>query len=596
MNLPAWLDLKPHIRGVFGFQTSNRGWYTAFKCGVAVGLPVLIGQALGDPIFGLLAFTGSFSSQYGFGASGRLRVRLMVGASVFLVMATLVGWVTAGIPGLTILAMATTAFLATLTATTFKIGPPAAFYMVMAVGLTNRLIDGGVDPWRLLGAVCVGAVIGVAMGLSDLLFDRFGPERQAVEDAETCIESFATNRNPKLASSMQQRCAAAVNDAWTMVTDAGWAVESYDRKVEHRTLDKLGHRLLAVHSRYLRIVSALATGEGLSDGNAMVLPRRHTRETSLGRPGIGTMIAGALTWPSEPLLIAMRNWIGVSLAGLIGLSLGPDRINWPAAFTVLMLHTGGSRVGQTHRSIQRLIGTFLGVGLYTLLAMWNPQGVWLAVVLAVSQALTTYLLPRNYAVAVAPITAMTMLIVAHASGLAPAHTFSVVLIQDRLVDNTISVVSALIVVWLTFRHTSVAFLRAYARRVVEAAEQVLDDLALGRQETRRARRDRQALYITLLEADMVAKRAMADDDHKGDPNAHGANAYASMTQALQTFGYQVLGYCWAPDPIDRSPFIAAGDALSSITNRAVRRPRTPDELESDIVAARDHLDRITYER
>lgn len=593
MNLPAWLNLKPHIRGVFGFQTSNRGWYTAFKCGVAVGLPVLIGQLMGDPSFGFLAFVGSFSSQYGFGSAGRMRIRLMLGASVLLILATLVGWMTAGIPALTILALASTAFLATLAATTFDIGPPAAFYMVMAVGVTNRLIDDGIDPYRLLLAVHMGAIIGVAMGLSDLLWDRFGPERGAVEHAEAAVEAFTNHRDPETATSVQQTCAVAVNQAWTQLLDAGWAANDYDREVDNKTLDTLGVRLIALHERYLQISASWATGSFNKDGNPVTMPRQHTRETTLGRPSISMMVNGALNWPSEPLLIAMRNFIGVALAGVIALGFGTDRVYWAATFTVLMLHTGGSRVGQTYRSIQRLVGTILGVGLFTLLAMWNPTGIWLVLVLTACQSLTTYLLPRNYAVAVGPITAMTMLIVAHATGLAPENTLNLLLIQERLVDNLISVTSAIIVVWVTFRHSSVAFLRAYSRRVVEAAEQVLDDLALGRQSTRRARRDRQALYITLLEADAVAKRAIADDPHKHDPNAKGASAYAAMVKELQALGYQILGLCWAPDPEDRGPFVAAGDALSMITNRHVRRTRSPEELEGDIRASRMQLDAVS---
>lgn len=590
MAFPAWLNLKPHIRGVFGFQTSDRGVYTAVKCGVAVGLPVLIGQLMGDPGFGFLAFVGTFSSQYGFGAAGRLRIRLMAGASVLLILATLVGWVTAGIPALTIMAIATTAGLATLTATTFRIGPPAAFYMVMAVGVTNRLIDDGIEPTRLLLAVIMGAVIGMAMGLSDLLWDRFGPERAAVADAEAEVQRFVDHRDKTTITEVQHRSAAAVNHAWTQMTDAGWADDPDDKKVDHPALDALGARLKALHERYLQVWAGWATQDFHADGTAMALPRRHTRETSLGRPPMDMMINGALTWPSEPLLIALRNVAGVSLAGIIALSLGSDRVYWAAAFTVLMLHTGGTKEGQTHRSIQRLIGTILGVGVYALIAWWNPAGIWLVVVLIACQSMTTYLLPRNYALAVAPITAMTMLIVAHATGLAPENTFSLTLIEERLVDNTISVIAAIIVVWTTFRHSSVAFLRAYSRRVVEAAEQVLDDLALSRQDTRRARRHRQALYISLLEADEVSMRAIADDPHKADSPSIGASSYVAMAKELQSFGYVVLGLCWAQDQQDRAHYVAAGDALSAITNRSVKRRREPSDLEAELRAARHRLE------
>ena len=584
MNQSSLFNLKPHIRGVFGFQTSSRGWYTAFKCGVAVGLPVLLGMAMGDPGFGFLAFTGTFASQYGFGAAGRLRVRLMVGAGVLLLLATLVGMVTANNAALTILALVGTAFMATLTATTFRIGPPAAFYMVMAVGVTNRLISDGTAPERLLPAVAVGVVIGIAMGLSDLLFDRYGVERAGVVTAEAAVQRFVDHRDPATAAQVQAMTANAVNEAWTRLTDAGWAAQDEDRVDTNPDLADLGKRLLVLHQGYLATAAAWAVGYG-EGGEVTVLPRRHTRETSLGRPSIGQMVQGALTWPSEPLLIAIRNAIGVALSGLVAMGFGTDRIYWAAAFTVLMLHTGGTRVGQTYRSIQRMVGTILGIGLFTLLAMWNPQGVWLAIVLAACQALTTYLLPRNYALAVAPITAMTMLIVAHATGLAPANTLSPVLIQERLVDNAISVVSAIVVVWTTFTHSSVVFLRAYARRVVEASEQVLDDLALGREDTRRARRDRQMLYITLLEAKQVADRAIADDAHKHDPTTDGAGAYQSMVHELMAFGYHVLGLCWAPTTVARSQYVAAGDALSAITNRNVHRKRKPEELEAEIHAA-----------
>lgn len=201
----------------------------------------------------------------------------------------------------------------------------------------------------------------------------------------------------------------------------------------------------------------------------------HLRDSSLGRPGARYLLARALQWPSEVLMVGLRVGIAAVVTGALAMVLPMAHPYWAIAFATLVLHQGGARQAQTVRGIQRLIGTMAGLGVYALILWWAPHGVWVALFLAVLQFSIELLVVRNYALAVTFITPLALTIASASGSQEPARR----VIIERGADSLLAIGVALLVLMVVGRGTAVLFARAHARRVVVGMQPVLGALAAG---------------------------------------------------------------------------------------------------------------------
>lgn len=172
----------------------------------------------------------------------------------------------------------------------------------------------------------------------------------------------------------------------------------------------------------------------------LVVPRVRRRATDVyGRRG---PLRFRFDDPSR--VIVFRLVVASAIAVLIAAPLGVHRVYWVLLTVVAILQNGHHIRLTALRGIHRILGTILGVGLFAIVALLNPTGLWLAGLLAVLQFAVEMIVIRNYGLALVLITPLALTIAAQ------GHTEKLVdVVRDRVLDTLIGGAIALLVLLLS---------------------------------------------------------------------------------------------------------------------------------------------------
>lgn len=299
--------------------------------------------------------------------------------------------------------------------------------LLVALGLLASMALGILVSGSLVLSIVATAGVGaLATFLAHAL--RLGPPGAAVAAAERAVEKLlAAAPEDADAEALIIEATNALHDAWTTLWDSGEPV------LEEA---ELATDLIVIQQRYS---AGLRPGQEANPdlgGEPTIAP--------LGRPRLRRMIARGDRWPTAALQAAIRVTVGIGAAGVVsGLLLGTGHMYWAMAAAALVLHTGMDRRATAIRSVVRLAGTALGIGLF-LLGGFSGAGSWALVITIVTlQGLMELFVVRNYTIAVIFMTPLALTIGTAGSGLA-----ALTVAQDRLVDTAVGVLCAAAVPWL----------------------------------------------------------------------------------------------------------------------------------------------------
>jgi uncharacterized membrane protein YccC len=158
--------------------------------------------------------------------------------------------------------------------------------------------------------------------------------------------------------------------------------------------------------------------------------------------------------PSPPLSIdvhfdkvaasmAIRIIICVAVASLISKPLEAHRSYWVVLAAVAILQGGNNNKRTTTvRAIERLLGTLLGVVVFEVIALIEPTGLWVVLIIMLLQFATQVVIARNYTLALIFITPLALVTttIGHLSD-------SYVSVQGRVIDTISGSVIALTIFW-----------------------------------------------------------------------------------------------------------------------------------------------------
>jgi uncharacterized membrane protein YccC len=92
------------------------------------------------------------------------------------------------------------------------------------------------------------------------------------------------------------------------------------------------------------------------------------------------------------------------------------------------------------RAVQRVGGTLVGVGLFAIIALWSPSGIWLAVLVAALIFVAQLVIMSNYGLGLVLITPLALTIAAQ------GHSEPLLsIVGDRVVDTILGGGIALVV-------------------------------------------------------------------------------------------------------------------------------------------------------
>ena len=236
---------RTDVRSALRLAPSPPRLKIAIKAAAAMTLTLGGGLALtGSLSAGALASLGAFTVLYGPTTAARWRLRLMIAVGAGLVTTAAIGALTAPLGWIDVPAMALTGGVAALLCQALRLGPPGALFFVLVHGVAGLSASHGTSPGRIVAMVALGAVLATAIGMSDVVLDPQGPQRQAVEAAARAITRFEEADDPASLDEVRRAASAALHRAWTVVTDGGSAPRWTDR-------------LWAAQERYIAVTARL---------------------------------------------------------------------------------------------------------------------------------------------------------------------------------------------------------------------------------------------------------------------------------------------------------------------------------------------------
>nr|WP_201468955.1 FUSC family protein [Microbacterium hydrocarbonoxydans] len=190
---------------------------------------------------------------------------------------------------------------------------------------------------------------------------------------------------------------------------------------------------------YLAALAAGCVFSYLVAMTPLVLPRARSQSA---RPLRELLPGPAFTADSRMLVIrvAVVAVIGV----LLGLVIDPTRTYWIVGSAVAVIGVAAARRAAVQRGLHRMLGTVVGAGVYALLALLHPSGLWLALLLGALQFTIELVVVRHYALALVFITPLVLLLTGAATGDIGSLDVAWERIVDTLVGAALGAISGLL--------------------------------------------------------------------------------------------------------------------------------------------------------
>lgn len=137
------------------------------------------------------------------------------------------------------------------------------------------------------------------------------------------------------------------------------------------------------------------------------------------------------SWDADARRLLLRVVLVSVLGVVVSLFLDPARAYWIVGAAVAVIGIASSRRAALQRATHRLLGTIAGAGVYALLALLHPSGLWLAALLGVLQFSIELVVVRHYALALTFITPLVLLLLGAATG----STGDMSIAMERVIDT-----------------------------------------------------------------------------------------------------------------------------------------------------------------
>lgn len=178
-------------------------------------------------------------------------------------------------------------------------------------------------------------------------------------------------------------------------------------------------------------LAALAAGCVFSYLIAMA-PLLLPRSRAVGARPLRDLLPGP-AFTADSRILLLRVAIVAVIGVLLGLMLDPTRTYWIVGSAVAVIGVAAARRAAVQRGLHRMLGTVVGAGVYALLALLHPSGLWLALLLGALQFAIELVVVRHYALALVFITPLVLLL----TGVATGEIGSMDVAVERIIDTVV---------------------------------------------------------------------------------------------------------------------------------------------------------------
>jgi hypothetical protein len=534
------------IGGLFTLRPAQHRWPFGLRAGLGAGIMVTAGLTAGNVGAGLIGTIGTFTSRYGNSRPYLNRGAQLAVIAVALAVAVTLGVWAAPVAWAGVLVVSLVSVAAVWLCNALSVGPPGAYMFVVACAAGIGVSSSGLTPWRIGLLVLAGGVVAWLLQMVVIVRGFRRPERSAVAASGAAVAQYIDSVGTPAMGAARHHAASALHDTWQVLVNFQPVNPPPDSE-----LNRLRAANHALHVLFTVAMTAAAKHEPQPPDAADTARRLGTLELPpdtvatrdidrmpLGRPPAKQLLREAVTPGSQIRYVMLRIAIAVPIAGTIAAVLGVGRAYWAMAAAVLVLHQGADWIRTLQRGTERLLGTWVGLGLAGIIMLIHPQGMWLVLVIALLQFTIELLVVRNYTLAVIFITATALTI-----GSA-AHRVDIgEVLLTRGVDTAIGCAVAIAVYLLAVRQQEANRLTDAITRTLDAATAPLAYLARGDAAdlpARLTRRDLQLATIAMVDAYDAVTGGSAGVRKSAGP-------MWDLVAGTEHLAYRVIAACWAMD-------------------------------------------------
>lgn len=543
------------LKGAFRVNQAPLPWKRAVSSGIASGVPVFIGALFGHLDYGLTASIGGFVYLYTGGESYRKRAITLflvaVGLSVSFALGGLLSgslWGTAVMLGL-IGAIAVFLFGA------FGIAGPAPLFFVLAFLVSSSVPGEPKDVLVRSGLTFLGGLFAWGIAMAGWLRDRHGPETDMLQKTYLQLAAYLSAAGTPGFHAEQHRTVLMLKSAGQTVTGRGEERFSL-------LLQKADDLFLAIHhfaaeepnaeteniSAAVRNVAALIrnpqaavtiepSGSETKAQKKLYAQLQEVLRAASGEQGEKTersrlqspflFLQNAFSWDSPVFIRALKYGIVLMAASLFAGGLGFHRSYWiPLSAAAVML--GTTVLFTLHRAIQRSAGTIIGVIIAAAILNGRPEGVYIALCVAVLQCLLELFIVRNYVFAVPFLTANALLIAESLHTNESVGYFMTARLTDVIIGSLIGLAGTM----LLWRRFSSKRLPELLSVVIRREGEILENLLTP--DTRKEQFDVHHLRVSLIQLRDEYDKALGEY-----PKSHSDVLWPAIAGA-EHLGYYLL--------------------------------------------------------
>ncbi|MEK4360570.1 FUSC family protein [Paenibacillus sp. FSL M7-1455] len=548
-------------------------WFRAFGSAISAALPVGIGALAGHMDYGLCASIGGFAFLYVSNETYRQRAIKLLFVALGLAASFGLGTLTGNLPWLMVLLFGLIGAAAVFCFGVFQVAGPSAMFFILTFSVGTSLPhDLAAVPLRT-GFVLAGGAWAWVVGMAGWLYRPHHPETKAVAGVYASLARLLESLGTEHQNDAQHQAAVALQNAaktvsggelrWRRAYEPGQRLLRLSQKANeiYSTISEmlLQHqgaktdmaeaiRLIAAGIRnpgQIRPIRTAATSGPLEgDVNARLAAQIEEAEfllrgsaaatvhPSKDEPGnrLRLMFAGAFNRHSTLLSTACRYGLTIAIAAAVAYGFGFHRSYWvPLSCAAVML--GTTAIGTVHRALQRTAGTIIGLFVGGTLLSLKPEGVYVALAMAVLQFIVELIYLRNYALAVIFITPSALLIAESSHPDIAMGYFMSARIVDIMVGSAIGLAGVL----LLWRRASSSRLPGAIADVIRKEGVLLGQiLSGGRPEGERI--SPAELETLLLRVRMLYNAALAESMRKRER----IGLWWPAVAEIQHFGYVLI--------------------------------------------------------
>lgn len=496
------MNIIAPVKNAFILKNTPNPWRRLWGMGLATSIGLAMGMALGHLEWGIWAFLGGFTSLYVHDQPYRTRavtlalVGLGLAASFALGSLSLVWWHMA-------LALGFVAAAASYLTSAFDVPLPAGFMFVLiaCVSAALPLHPAGILGIRVL-SVLGGAAIAWLIGMSDWLWNRTGPSALPVQAAYQALARYVSDLGTHKMARRQHQAATAVVAGQRAAMDSRdprlrqFSAQAEDvlraaiaLSADHhhpsrrlssegsQLLDAVGNRAVHPQTDALELPLSLSSEQNTSpwarwqqvmeETVAVANGNRREPNPPAHPPSFGERLERDLSWDSLVLPATLRIGIAVALSVVIAHALGVSHPFWvPLTCAAVLL--GVSTVVIAQRTIQRAVGTTVGLFLSGALIALRPTGIATAGLIVVLQLIMIFFIAKNYGISVVFITSLALIIIYFG-----AHPAVMPMIWARFADTLLGDAVGVAAALLLWGRASSARVPVAAAQAVEQTGQLM---------------------------------------------------------------------------------------------------------------------------